>query len=178
MAVAYVEATGVTTPDNFSLAAGASKPLAVNSPDDEATSYIASSTTLNTYQYLTASPGLSPGDLITQIEAVIRARRGGANDVTLRVGYAFTPQGGGSQTSESAAGAMTAVTNWTTFTFTHSGLSVPWGSDLQFWVRNTQGRILHVTTFYLVITYTPAATVAAGPLVNAPRLKSKLRGLA
>jgi hypothetical protein len=177
MAIAYVDANGVTTPDNWTLMAGASKVAAVASLDDEATSYIRSGTTIQTYQTFTCAPPLTAADVITAIIIRARCRRGGTSDCTLRLGYSFTPQGGGTQTNESVAGAMNAGVNWADFSFTDSGLSVAWGSGMTFWIRNTQGRNLDCTTLYAEITYTPGATAAAGPMVNALRLKSKLRGL-
>lgn len=160
MAVITVQANGVTTPDDWSLVAGASKSAAVNQPDDDSTSYVGSGTTSGTYQYFTCAPALTTGDTITQVKLYCRAQRGGVNDTTFRIGYTFTPNGGGTQTNEVAAGVLTAVTAWGDFDYTDSGLSVVWGSGFQFWVRNTQGRDLHVTTFYVEITYTPGA--AAG----------------
>jgi hypothetical protein len=157
VATTTAQATGTTTPDNWSLEAGASKAAAVASPDDDATSYIGSTTTSNTYQYFTCSPGLGAGDTVTQVQVVARARRSGVNDTAVRVGYQFTPQGGGSQTGESALGDMTATSAWQTFTYTHSGLSVLWGSGFVFWIRNAQARRADCSTLYVVITYTPAA---------------------
>ena len=177
MAIIYVEANGVASPDNWTLQAGASKVAAVATPGDDYTSYIRSTTTVDTYQTFTCSPGLAAGDTITQIDIYARVIRGGANDSTFRIGYSFTPAGGGTQTGESAVGALTATNAWADLSYSHSGLSVAWGSGLTFWIRNTQARYVNCTTLYVGITYTPAATVAAGPLVNAPRLKSKLRGL-
>ncbi len=177
MAIAYVEASGTTAPDDWTLQAGASKVAAVSGADDEATSYIRSGTTSQTYQTFTCIPALATGDVITNMTVHARCRRGGANDCAFRIGYSFTPSGGGTQTGESVLNALTAGVNWTDFTFADGPLSVVWGSGLTIWIRNTQSRNLDCTTIYAEITYTPAATVAAGPLVNAPRLKSKLRGL-
>lgn len=178
MPVITVQAAGTTTPDDWTLAAGASKVAAVNQPDNDATSYIQSGTTTNTYQYFTCSPALTAGDTLTQIVVNARCRRGGASDCTFRIGYAFTPSGGGSQTNESAAGALEALSAWGNFTFTDSGLSVVWGSGMTFWIRNTQARQLHCTTLYLEITYTAVSSGgSAGPLVNGTPLRSRLRGL-
>ena len=155
MTVITVGASGTTTPDDWTLAAGASKTAAVSSPDDDASSYIQSGTTSGTYQYFTFSPGLSVGDTITEVEVVARCRRGGASNCTLRIGYAFTPNGGGSQTNEVGAGVLDAGASFADFSFVDSGLSVVWGSSLVGWIRNTQARQLHCTTFYIGLTYTP-----------------------
>lgn len=176
MATTTTQANGVGATDNWTLAAGASKTVAVNQPDDDATSYIQSGTTTNTYQYFTCSPALTAGDTLTQIVANARCRRGGASDCTFRIGYEFTPSGGGSQTGESGAGVLEALNAWNNFTFTDSGLSVVWGSGMTFWIRNTQGRQLHCTTLYLEITYTPVAGGGVLRLTQQARLTSRVGG--
>lgn len=156
MTVITVGVAGTTTPDNWVLAAGASKAAAVSSPDDDASSYIRSGSTSQTYQYFTCSPGLGVGDTITQIVVKARTMRGGSFDCTFQMGYQFVPQGGGSQTGESAAGALTATSGWADYSYTHGGLSAAWGSGLVIWIRNTQARQVYLTTFGVEITYTPA----------------------
>ena len=156
MAVTTAEVNGTTTPNDWILSTGVSKESAVNLPDDDATSYIDSSNTSGTIQTFTVTPALNQGDTITQIEITARAKRGGTLDANYVVGYSFTPQGGGTQSGQSTA--FTAATNWNSSTFTHSGLSVLWGSDLTVNVRNTQGRRVFVTTLNITITYTPGPT--------------------
>ncbi len=156
MTTTTAQASGTTTPDDWTLGAGASKTAAVAQPDDDATSYIQSGTTSGTYQYFTFAPGLSVGDTITEVVVYARCRRGAANNCTFRIGYAFTPNGGGSQTGEVAGGVLDAGVNFADFSYTHSGLSVVWGSSFVAWIRNTQARQLHCTTFYIGLTYTPA----------------------
>lgn len=176
MAVITVQANGVTTPDNWSLGAGASKWAAVNQPDDDASSYIASGTTLDTYQWFTFAPGLSAGDTITQIVANVRARRGGASDARFLVGYRFTPSGGGTQSEESglpSSGYFEATASFGNFSRTFSVPGVVWGSNLALWVRNTQSRNVHVTTLYVEITYTP---VAGGGVAVPAIYFARLRG--
>ena len=165
MATITVAASGTTTPDDWTLSAGGSKVLAVAQPDDDATSYLASGTTSSTYQWFTCSPGLGAGDTITEIVLRIRARRGGANDCNVAIGYSFTPDGGGTQAAES--GNLLTVTAWGDFSFTSSGLSVVWGSGFRLSIRNTQARNAHLTTFYAEITYTAAA--AGQPMVSRAR---------
>ena len=109
------------------------------------------------YQYFTCTPALTTGDTITEISVTARCRRGGANDVYIRIGYTFTPNGGGTQTGEVANTTLQAVSAWGNLTYTHSGLSVVWGSGLEFWIRNAQARQTHCTTLYVQITYTAAA---------------------
>lgn len=156
MATTTAQASGTTTPDDWTLAAGASKTAAVALPDNETTSYIQSGATPGTYQTFTFAPDLSVGDTITEVVVYARCKRGGASDCTFRVGYAFTPNGGGSQTNEVGIGVLEATVNYADFSFTDSGLSVVWGSNFTAWIRNTQARQLHCTTFYIGLTYTPA----------------------
>ena len=167
MTTITVQMAGTTSPDNWELVAGASKQAAVNQPDDDTTSYIRSGTTIDTHQTFTCSPALVAGDTITAITIYARCRRGGASDANFRVGYAFTPSGGGSQTAESAG--LTGTTNFADFNFSATGLSAVWGSGLTFWIRNTQARQVHCTTLYAEIVYTPAPTGDGQPTVARTR---------
>ena len=170
MAVTPAEVTGTTTPNDWTLPAGVSKQAAVNSPDDDAASYIDSSNTSGTVQTFTVEPPLKQGDTITQIDIDVRAKRGGTLDANYVVGYSFTPQGGGTQSGQS--GTFTASTNWNSNTFTDPDLSVPWGSNLTVNVRNTQGRRVLVTTLTLTITYTPGpGGPAAGVFAHSHRMQ-------
>jgi hypothetical protein len=178
MATTTAQAVGTTTPDDWTLGAGASKPAAVNSPDDDASSYVQSGTTIDTYQTFSCSPALSAGDVITQIVGVVRARRGGASDARLLIGYRFTPQGGGAQSEESglpSSGYFEATSSFQTFSRTFSVPNVLWGSSFEIWVRNTQSRNVHVTTLYAEITYTPVATGDGQPMVARARLVPGMR---
>ena len=174
MAVITAEANGTTTHNDWALSAGTSKEVAVNSPDDDATSYIDSSNTSGTVQTFTVTPALNQGDTITQIDISARAKRGGTLDANYVVGYSFTPQGGGTQSEQSST--FTAGTNWNSSTFTASALSVPWGSNLTINVRNTQGRRVLITTLNLTITYTPGSTgPAAGAFAHIHRMQLSAR---
>jgi hypothetical protein len=170
MAVTIAEVTGTTTPNDWTLSAGASKPEAVHSPDDDATSYIDSSTTSGTVQTFTVTPVLNQGDTITQIAVAVRAKRGATLDANYAVGYSFTPQGGGTQSGQSVT--FTAEANWGTSFFTDSSLSVLWGSNLTVNVRNMQARRVLVTTLTLTITYTPGPSgPAAGVVAHTHRIQ-------
>lgn len=157
MATTTAAAAGTTTPDDWTLSAGASKVAAVAQPDDDATSYISSGATINTVQTFTCSPAtIAVGDTVTQIDMDIRAMRGGSNNATFVVGYAFTPNGGGSQTGES--GALTSTNAWGDFAYQHASLSVVWGSSLTIYCKNTQARDVRISTMDITITYTAAAS--------------------
>ena len=161
MSTTTAQVAGTTTPDNWNLGAGASKVAAVTAPDDDDTTYINSTTSNGTEQRFTISPALSTGDTITQIAIAARNLRDHGSNPTFVLGYTFTPDGGGTQTSESTD--FTATLSWKTDTFTHSGLSVVWGSGLVIWIRNTLARNLRCSTLQVTITYTPASGGSGQP---------------
>lgn len=154
MATTTVQASGVGTPDGWDLAAGASKTVAVNSPDDDASSYIRAGDPVAQQTFTCTPAGLVSGDTVTSVAVYARCRHT-VNPCNFRLGYAFTPSGGGSQSAES--GTLVTSGSFANFSFVDSGLSVVWGSGLTFWIRNTQPRLIHCTTLYVVITYTAAA---------------------
>lgn len=152
--VCAMAATG--TPNNWTLGAGASKVAAVAAPDDDDTTYINSGTVDETEQRFTVSPSsISVGDTITQIDIAARNLRDHGSNPLFVLGYTFTPNGGGTQTGESTD--ITSTTTWKTDTYTHSGLSVVWGSSLVVWIRNTLARNMRCSTLRITLTYTPAA---------------------
>ncbi|MEZ4541961.1 MAG: hypothetical protein R3C43_18460 [Chloroflexota bacterium] len=161
MSTTTTQVNGTTTPNDWTLSAGASKQVAVNQPDDDDTTYIDSGSSSNTVQTFTLSPSLSTGDTITEIVIHARVKRTGGSNANHVFGYSFTPQGGGTQTSES--GNNTATNTWADESYAHSGLSVLWGSDLTIYIKNTQARPMALTTFYVVITYTPGGGGSTQP---------------
>lgn len=161
--------TGTTSPDNWTLTAGASKVAAVATPDDDATSYLSSGTTTDTVQTFTYSPSLSTGDTITQIAITARTNRAGSN-VNFVLGYSFNKNGGGTQSGES--GTLVAVAGWNNDTYTHSGLSAVWGSSLTVYIKNTQNRDMRLTTLTVTITYTPGG---GGGSTQPPRTMHQIR---
>lgn len=168
MATTTASPDGTTSPDNWTLAAGASKVAAVALPDDDATTYLNSGTTIDTVQTFTVTPsGISSGDTITQIDIAHRHRKNPAgSNVDHVTGYSFTPQGGGTQTGES--GTFVAA-SWDTNTYTHSGLSVLWGSGLTLYIKNTQARDMYLSTISVTITYTPGGGGGGQPMVARAR---------
>lgn len=160
MATVTAQVAATTTPNNWTLGAGASKVVAVTAPDDDDTTYISSGTVNGTEQRFTVSPGsISVGDTVTRIDISARNLRDHGSNPTFVVGYSFTPNGGGTQTGESTD--ITATLTWKTDTYTHSGLSAVWGSGLVIWARITLGRNMRLSTFQITLTYTPAAGGAA-----------------
>lgn len=166
MATTTASPDGTTSPDNWTLAAGASKVAAVALPDDDITTYLNSTTTINTVQTFTVSPALTVGDTITEITLTARLSRDTQN-TNVTIGYSFTPNGGGTQTGTS--GTIQATVTWTDYTYTHSGLSVVWGSAMTIFIQNIQARDARLTSFYVTITYTPGAGGGGQPMVARAR---------
>lgn len=156
MATVTAQVAATTTPDNWTLGAGASKVVAVTAPDDDDTTYINSGTTNGTEQRFTVTPGsISVGDTITQIDIDARNVRDHGSNPTFKLGYSFTPNGGGTQTGESTD--ITSTTSWKTDTYTHSSLSAVWGSGLVIWIKITLARNMRCSTLQITLTYTPAS---------------------
>lgn len=164
MATLTFEATGTTTPDNWTLIAGASKVAAIATPDDDNSSYISSTTTDENVQTFTCSPSLPSGATISAVSIRVRARRGGASNASFVMGYSFTKQGGGTQSGES--GSNTSTSSWADFTYDHTGLSANWGSGFTFYLRNTQTRLVYVTSVEVEFTYTALVIEPSGLAVG------------
>lgn len=157
MATATIQATGVGSTSNWTLAAGASKQVAVNSPDDDLTSYVNSGTTINRVQQFTGNTtGIPIGSLVTQVDVVYRVMRGGASNATFTVGYVFNTDSG---TQTGTSGSLTSTASWTGGTYSHSGLSAYWNGTLIWNIQNTQARDVRCSTLYVTITYTPKAII-------------------
>ena len=172
------EAASSVAGSDWTLDAGSDLVTAVNyggSHDDD-TSKVQSLNVIGSYQEYNATMtgGPSTGDTITQVAVVARVKRGLATDANYNVGYSFTINGGGTQSGTSAD--QTSTSTWATYTYTHSGLSVVYGSAFKFRITAAQNRYLECSTLYAVITYTPAAT-GAMPKTAVARLGSKVGGL-
>lgn len=177
MTVETVQAASVGSLDEWTLVAGASKPVAVHAPDDSTTTYIRCSTTSGLTQAFVGVPSLAAGSIITQVDINVRCRRGDAQDANYVVGYSFDIQGGGTQSGES--GTLTALSGYGSVqTYTHSGLSVAYGGTLEFYIRNTQARRVECTLLEIVFTYTPGGGgSSAAPRLARVRIGSKVGGL-
>jgi len=173
MATTTAQAASTTTPNDWDLV-GASKPLAVNPPDDDAGSYIDSTGSALTEQWFACSPAPAAGDTITGIAVTVRHRRGGVSDAAFKLGYQFTPQGGGTQ-GELMSGSFTAGAAWQTEMWNATPLSVVYGSGFQLYCRNTQTRRGRITTLTAEVTHTPAASGDGQPMVARARLVPGMR---
>jgi len=160
MATETIQVDAVISPDNWTLSAGASKVLAVNTPDDDATSYIASGATINTVQsFTTANPTtIKPSDLITNVTVRNRCQRGGSLNAAFQ---AIIAVNGG---TNAFGPSKNSQASWSTFTsdFTTDPDGAPWTLEslngLQVAIMNTQTRDVWCSTLSITITYTPVAT--------------------
>ncbi len=149
-----VDAVGATT--NWTLGAGASKVAAVNTPDDDDTSYIASGTTSGTTQQFTvANPSqVSANAVINFVRIVARCKRGGAQNCNFVVSTVLSAS---STDGASQTGATSYANTQDDFTTKPGGGS--WTltdlQNLEIKIRNTQARDLRCTTFYVIVDYTP-----------------------
>lgn len=162
MATETLAATGIGTYDEWELVTGSTKISAVATPDDDNTSAIRTSVN-NLIQSFTVTPSaLNVGDTITKVEIVGRyAGTHSSTDASLRVGYSFNVSGGGTQSGETSTFTIARSDlpfTWYTRTDAFSGLSVVYGGNLEFYVKKMTFHGARVTTFYTIVTYTPAAT--------------------
>lgn len=174
MATEQVQPSGIGTNDQWSLAAGASKVAAVALPDDDLTSYLSSSTTINRQQDFTCTPStLAVGDTVTEV--IVSARlKGNTQTVAYNLIYSFAISGGGTQTGTST-GLNQGPAAWGTDTYTDTGLSVVYGGSLTVSIINTQARDLFCSSLYLDITFTPAGGGSTQPprTMHQFRMKNK-----
>lgn len=147
----YADAEGATS--QWTANTG-TKVAAVALPDDDITTYIISSNTINQIQQFTGKQStflIPAAATVTQVTVTYRVRRGGAIDADCVVGYGFnTP----TSTQTGTSGTITSTSSWAGGTYTHSGLSALWNGGFYFYIQNTQARNVFCTTLYATITYT------------------------
>lgn len=162
MPTEIIQVDAVIAPDDWTLGAGASKVAAVQSPDDDDTSYINSGTSAGTQQWFTmANPAaIGAGDAINSVSITARCKRGGATSANYRAGCNVS---GGTQADgvNRTAGASYADT---TETFALNPDAGAWTfSDLEglrIGIAILQTRDVRCTSFYVTIDYTPAGQPA------------------
>ena len=169
MTTITIDAEEVGTLDEWTLVAGATKPQAVWLPDDANTTYLRCTTTSGLTQAFISTPAIPVGSVVSEITVTARVKRGDASDANFVVGYSFNKNGGGTQSGES--GTLVATGTFGNKTYTDTGLSAPWSSGIEFYIRNTQTRRIELTTFFIDITY----TVAPKSLFPQRRIKLHVR---
>ncbi len=158
MPIETLQVSANSTPNNWTLSAGASKPAAVASPDDDATSYISSGTSNNTQQQFAVADSVLPSTAaISSVVLKSRCKRGGAQNVNFQMTAVLgaSTSAGASQTGTSAFAA-----------FSDTFASKPGGgawtpsdvNSLEIRIQNTQARDLQCTTFCVEVNYTLTVT--------------------
>ena len=150
------------SPNNWTLAAGATKQVAVAPPNDDIITYITSTPTNNTQQQfvMTDPVSIGAGDTINSVSVITRMHRGGSNNVSFLMTYVV-----GANTSP-GAGANIGTTTWTDFTET---IGRPTGgswtltdlNNLEVRMQNTQGFQLQCSTLTVSIDYSTTTTTTS-----------------
>jgi hypothetical protein len=164
MPTATIQVAVVTSPDQWALVAGANKVVAVNQPNDDATSYIQANSAI-AEQYSLAVPTIPTDSAINSVSTYARLRstdglRTFAVDLIL----------GASTTTGST---RTPGTSWTDFT---DALARPgggsWGladfATLEVKLRQVSsgsGKLQDCTSLWLVVDYTPPPPKAGNMLL-------------
>lgn len=154
MATETIQVAAVTSPDQWTLGAGADKVMAVNSPSDDNASYIVGTSTLIGQQYSLSPNTIPPGSSINSVSALARCRR-----VTNSAGYRITFALGGSTTlgpNHLCASTYTDVTdaltrpgggNWTPVDLSTL--------EVQIYRVGGVGVSVHCTSLWVIVDYTP-----------------------
>lgn len=165
MPTEILEVDGINSSyDNWTLAAGSTKVVAVQTPDDDSTSYINSGTTISTLQrYTLASPvDIQSGDTINSVTVYFRHIRLSTPAGNIRALVYL----GGAQT------ASTTITTGGSWTTSSEALARPGGgswaysdlANLEVAVQNGQTRDVGCTTLYVEIDYTASVAPVTVPL--------------
>lgn len=151
--------------DDWALGAGSDKVSAVQTPDDDDTSYINSGTTAFTAQRFTFSNPVSigAGDTINSVTYKVRAKRGGAENATLR----FAAIAGSDTHGQTDVTTTSSYQDFSSAAQTTAPDGGAWTLDdlnnIGPRVENRQARDVRVTTITAVVDYTPAAPAASVP---------------
>jgi hypothetical protein len=145
--------SAASTPNNWALTAGATKQAAVAAPNDDATSYLSSSATINTQQQFAITDTAIPaGAVISEVATTHRAKRNGANNAN----HSLTLILGGNTTVGTTRAAPSTFTTWTETLARPGGGS--WSTSdinsLEVRAENLQARDVQLTTLYITVTYT------------------------
>ena len=156
MDVATIQVAAVTSPDQWTLGAGASKVAAVLSPDDDDTSYITSTVINNEQRFSLASNPIPIGSTISQVRCFSRTKRGGSSNGAMRVGVFL---GASSYYSEDSTAPSVYLSRQQIMTRPGGGHWTP--IDFNALEVSTQlrsyTRLVRCTSLWLIVDYTPPA---------------------
>lgn len=173
MALETLAMAAVSSPDSWTLGAGASKVVAVATNDGD-TSFINSGTTNGTQeQFSTNDPAtIGAGDAIASVAIRATCKRGGSQNANYVVTAVV-----GANTSAGATQTSTSVYAETTDTFATKPGGGAWTladvQALEVRIQNAQGRDVRCTLLVVDVTYTPAPV--GGPTL--PPSGVSLRGV-
>jgi len=158
---ATIQVAAVTSPDQWSLGAGANKVTAVNSPDDDDLSYITTASANFSEQYSLVQNSIPPGSTIPPNGAFIsnRVKRVGG---TLAI-YVVSLRLGALHKDIGARRAPTAYTSYTDPLGRPGGGSWSPADFDSLEVRITYGTgngALYCTSLWLIVNYTPPVSTA------------------
>lgn len=156
MPTATIQVAAVTSPDQWTLGAGADKVVAVNGPDDDDTSYISTSSPSRGEQYSIAAAAIPANSTINSVSVTSRVKKAGATTtkyfVRLYLGATYT--GGTPQF---------LTTNYATWTeiFSRPG-GGSWSqadlSSIQVHLNSMTGTAQRrCTSLWVIVDYTPPA---------------------
>lgn len=150
-----LQADATSTPDNWTLEAGANKVAAVNAPDDDATSYVSSTGTSGTTQrYSVANHSIPSGATINFVRLRSRCMKGQSAAGTFIMSAVLSG-------NVSDGATKTSGTGYSDFTddFAARPGGGSWTLDdinnLEIQIRNAQTRAIFCTTFEVIVDYAP-----------------------
>jgi hypothetical protein len=147
--------SAASSPNGWTLTAGATKQAAVALPGDDATTYISSTGTANTQQQFAladTSSSMKSQDVITGVTVFSRGRRGGGTNTD----YTVTLVLGANTTVGPAHNAVSGFGDFSTGILARPGGGNWTKADLdalEIRIQNVQSRVVDVTTLYLKAQY-------------------------
>jgi len=150
-----IQVAAVTTPNQWTLGAGADKVVAVNGPDDDDVSYIVS-VGASYEQYSLASNSIPSGSTIGSVSVFSRCKKNTGSNSAWRVAVIL---GANSTESGTHAASSGSYTNATDVLLRPGGGT--WAMNdlttLQVYVRNLNTNNTRCTSLWLIVVYTPPA---------------------
>lgn len=154
MPKATIQVAAVTSPNQWTLGAGANKVVAVNAPDDDNTTYLSSTGAAARQQYSLATNTIPSGSIINSVSAVMRCltTSGGRHS---RVGFHLS--------GYTSSSDYQSPSSWTTFSEIMPRPGSPPGSPwaladlttLQISAYCVLSGSVKLTSLWIVVDYTP-----------------------
>jgi hypothetical protein len=154
MPTATIQVAAVTSPDQWSLGAGANKVVAVNGPDDDDASYIYTTYTNYYQQYSLAAHSIPSGSAINSISIYSRCKKVSGSAAW----YTYLWLGAASATYGPHTMQLT-YTNFTDLTPRPGGGAWAFSdlASLEVSIRHVASGNGYCTSLWLIVDYTPPA---------------------